>query len=112
MTWGPPERDMEPLEKALSLAVRDTILAYPAGNGGAPDHWRDMRSEGAPLSVLLRIFPRETASHRGRAALAYDVAGEAVVGRMGYRCEGRAVIDLKTRAFLDVACRLVAVGPV
>lgn len=112
MTWVPPERDIDPLEKALSLAVRDTILAFPAGNGSAPESWRDLSREGAAVSVLLRVAPREAASHQGRAALAYDVGGEAVAGRVGYRCEGRAVIDLKTRAFLDVTCRLVPVGQV
>ncbi|WP_127089607.1 hypothetical protein [Aquabacter cavernae] len=112
MTWQPPERDIDPFEKLLSLAVRDTILAHPAGNGGAAQTWRELRSDGMALNLLLRVAPREAVSHQGRAALTYDVGGEALSGRTGYRCEGRAVIDLKTRAFLDVTCRLVPVGAV
>lgn len=110
MTWRPPERDIHPYEKILSLAIRDAILSAPAGNG--PGAWREVSAEGETLNLMLRIAPREQRSFKGRAVLAYAVAGDAVAAAKGYRCEGEALIDLKTRAFLSVECQLVPVGDV
>lgn len=44
--------------------------------------------------------------------IVYAVSGNAVVDGMGYRISGRAALDIATRAFLDVDCRLESVGAV
>lgn len=112
MIWQPPDRDIHPFEKILSLAVRDLVLAFPGGNMNGPVAWRDVRCGETALNLALRVSPLETRSHKGRAALAYGVSGDAVWGRAGYRCEGEALIDLRTRAFLAVECRMIPVGAV
>ncbi|MEW6256046.1 MAG: hypothetical protein AB1592_08825 [Pseudomonadota bacterium] len=110
MTWTPPDRDIHPYETILSLAIRDTILAAPSGNGEGT--WREVEAQGEALNLHLRVAPRERRTFNGRAVLAYAVAGDAVAAGTGYRCEGEALIDLKTRAFLAVECRLLPVGDI
>lgn len=110
MIWQPLERDMDPRDMILSEAVRDAVTRFPDGRREAG--WQDFAHGGVQLSVCLRHVPQQTLSHNGRAALRYAVGGEVVEGRAGYRCEGHAILDLKTRAFLHVECRLIPVGQV
>ncbi|WP_128089730.1 hypothetical protein [Bradyrhizobium viridifuturi] len=45
--------------------------------------------------------------------LVYALQGDAVVdSRIDYRVGGRAVLDVATRAFLDIECQLEQVDPV
>ncbi|WP_454915556.1 hypothetical protein [Xanthobacter sediminis] len=92
----------------LSQAVRDAVTCYPDGRREAA--WQEFGHGGVQLSVCLRHAPQQTLAYNGRAALTYVVAGEVVEGRDGFRCEGRAILDLKTRAFLHVECALIPVG--
>jgi len=108
MIWRPLERDMDPRDMILSEAVRDAVTRYPDGRREAS--WQELAHGGVRLSVCLRHAPQQTFAYNGRAALLYAVAGEVVEGREGFRCEGRAVLDLKTRAFLHVECSLIPVG--
>ncbi|MGU3492575.1 hypothetical protein ACLBXM_00910 [Xanthobacteraceae bacterium A53D] len=108
MTWHPPRTDVSPLEAELSRLARALILADPDGTA-APD-WHDLALEGEPARAHLAARPRERGSHLGRAVLIYDLSGQVLIGRAGHACTGTAVMDLKTRAFLDVSCGLRPMG--
>ncbi|MEP9377953.1 hypothetical protein ABLE91_14640 [Aquabacter sp. CN5-332] len=111
MIWQPLTQDVNPFDVMVSMAVRDCITQNPNGlRENAP--WRSFTYDGAELRLCLRTAPQQSITHNGRAALVYVVAGEGVSGQMGYRCEGRAILDLKTRAFLDVDCQLIQMGHV
>ncbi|MFG1295545.1 hypothetical protein [Xanthobacter variabilis] len=108
MSWQPPVRDMNPREMILSAAVRDAISRHPDGHRATS--WQDLTLAGVRLRLSLTHAPHQSVTYAGRAALMYAVAGEAVEGEGGYRCEGSAILDLKTRAFLNVECALIPVG--
>lgn len=110
MTWQPPKRDMDPREMLLSASVRDAIGRHPDGHRASS--WQDLTLDGVRLHLCLSHAPQQSVAYAGRAALMYAIAGEVVEGRSGYRCEGHAILDLKTRAFLSVDCHLVPVGRV
>ncbi|MGY4431005.1 hypothetical protein ACVWWO_003482 [Bradyrhizobium sp. F1.13.1] len=45
--------------------------------------------------------------------IVYALLGNAVVdNRIGYQVRGQAVLDVATRAFLDIDCQLEQVAPV
>ncbi|MFG1431285.1 hypothetical protein V5F44_15580 [Xanthobacter sp. V2C-8] len=110
MTWQPPARDMDPREMILSAAVRVAIARHP--DGCRADAWQELASGGMRLTLRLAHAPQQRIAYNGRAALMYAVSGEVLEGRQGHSCEGSAVLDLKTRAFLNVDCRLVPTGRV
>lgn len=61
---------------------------------------------------MLSAQHMEQVQHGACQAVVYTVRGNAVVDGMGYRITGQAVLDIATRAFLDVDCRLEPVGAV
>ncbi|WP_029002899.1 hypothetical protein [Azorhizobium doebereinerae] len=112
MIWQPLKDDVGGVEARLSETVRALVAAYPAGGPEQPAWQALALADGRPLQLRLAVMPRSRLSHGRRAALDYAVSGQAVFGGEGFRCEGVAVLDLKTRALLDVTCRLVSLGPV
>lgn len=111
MIWRPLDEDVSPFDVMVSTAVRDCIIQNPNGLRENAQ-WRDFTYEGVKLSLRMRAAPQQSLTHNKRAAIEYVVAGEGVSGEIGYRCEGRAILDLKTRAFLDVDCELIPTGRV
>ncbi|MFG1392041.1 hypothetical protein [Xanthobacter agilis] len=110
MIWQPLERDVDPRDMIVSRAVRTGIARYPDGH--RETIWQEGTYGGRMLRLRLHHAPRQTLAYQGRAALLYAVSGEVLEGLEGYRCEASAILDLKTRAFLNVACRLIPLGPV
>ncbi len=112
MIWHPLKDDVGALDGLLTAAARAVVGAHPSGGPDAP-LWQTLALEdGRLLQLRLSAVPRQRITHGLRAALAYAVAGQAVIGTAGFACSGSVVVDLKTRAFLDVRCALTALGPV
>lgn len=110
MIWRPLERDIDPRDMIVSRVVRLAITRFPEAHRETV--WQEAGYGGVRLHLRLDHAPSQTVTYQGRAAMLYVIAGEVVEGREGARCEGQAVLDLKTRAFLSVTCRLIPVGRV
>ncbi|MCA6107942.1 hypothetical protein [Bradyrhizobium cenepequi] len=114
--WQPATHEIDPLLEAVANAARATILPTasinappPSGDGICSNRLRD----GRQLRLQLSAQCLEQRQRGPCTVVVYAVQGNAVVdNRMGYQVTGRAVLDLATRAFLDVECRLESVGTV
>jgi len=60
------------------------------------------------MSLTAQVVTQET--RNGRPTAIYGIGGHVAVEHEGYKVAGQAVIDLATRAFLEVECRLSSVG--
>jgi hypothetical protein len=113
--WRPADREIDAVHEAVAHAIRATIIpAAPVQSPPASaDGIREVRLDDGRL-VRMELFAQETKQeHRGpRLVLVYSVRGSVVVDRNGYAVSGQAVLDVVARAFLDVDCRLEAVGAV
>jgi hypothetical protein len=98
------------MELAFLDAVRATILPVElhsgicvADNGALEIPLPDGRvahvSFGPSAQAPTSFGPRE--------ALRYDLSGRAVIGHASFGLAARAVVDLKTRAFVAVACEVL-----
>lgn len=114
--WQPATHEIDPLLEAVANAARATILPTapinvlpPAADGIRPNRLRD----GRELRLQLSTQCLEQRQRGPRTVVVYAVQGHAVVDDCaGYRLTGQAVLDVATRAFLDVQCRLESVGPI
>lgn len=108
MIWQPLREDVAPLDVALSRQIRALILADPEGR--AAPVWTPLPLPGAEAQLRLAARPEESEIRAGRMVLLYRLSGQATVGRDGFACNGRAVVDLKTRAFVEVSWQLQPLG--
>ncbi|WP_027522015.1 hypothetical protein [Bradyrhizobium sp. Ec3.3] len=114
--WRPATREIDPLEEAVANAARATILPTPTIN--VPRQSSDgirtqLLRDGRELRLLLSTQYLKLQQRGPRAVVIYAVRGNAVVDKhIGYRVTGQAVLDVATRAFLDVECRLESAGSV
>lgn len=114
-TWRPASHEPDPLLEAVNNAARATILPVAAINVPPPssDGIRDLQlPDGRQLRIALTAHQMAQETHGVRAVVIYDIGGNALIDRIGYRVTGRAVVDIATRAFLDINCRLETVGSV
>lgn len=113
--WRPPTHEIDPLLEAVANAARATIAPTASINAPAPssDGIREQRLGDGRL-LRMQLSTQETQQERRGVTLAivYALRGDAVVDGMGYRITGQAALDVVTRAFLDVDCRLEPVGAV
>lgn len=114
--WQPATHEIDPLLEAVADAARATIMPTASINVSPPtaDGIRSNRlRDGRELRLQLSTQCLEQRQRGPRTVVVYAVQGSAVVDdRAGYRVTGQAVLDVATRAFLDVQCRLESVGPV
>jgi hypothetical protein len=107
MTWRPLNRVPDPLEIALLDAVRASVTALDTHAGIRREDNDALAvdlADGRRLRASFRTIAQTPAAFGAREALRYDLEGRAVVGAESFGLAAHAVIDLKTRAFLDVAC--------
>lgn len=115
--WRPATHEIDPLLEAVASTARATILAT-ASSINAPaasvDGIRSQRlRDGRDLRLKLSTHCLEQEQRGPGTVVIYALRGNAVVdNRAGYRVTGQAVLDVATRAFLDVECRLEMTGPV
>ncbi|MGY3133986.1 hypothetical protein ACVWZM_004668 [Bradyrhizobium sp. USDA 4501] len=113
--WHPATREIDPLLEAVANTARATILPTAPINIPPPsaDGIRSQRlRDGRELRLKLSTHPVEQEQRDPCAVLVYALKGNVVVDNTGYRVTGQAVLDVATRAFLDVSCQLKRVGPV
>ncbi|MFG3594397.1 hypothetical protein [Bradyrhizobium sp. RDI18] len=114
--WRPATHEIDPLLEAVANTARATILPTatinippPSADGICSQRLRD----GRELRLKLSAHYLEQERRGPCTVLVYALQGNAVVdNRMGYRVTGQAVLDVATRAFLEVECQLEQVGPV
>jgi hypothetical protein len=113
--WRPPTHEIDPLLEAVVNATRATI-APSASIDAPPPSSDDIRAQrlrdGRELRMRLSAQELQQVQRGVAPAVVYAVRGNAVVDGMGYRITGQAVLDIATRAFFDVDCRLESVGAV
>jgi len=110
MSWRPLDRVPDHVELAFLDAVRATILPVEL-------HSRIAAAENGTLTVTLadgrmahvsfQVATRASTNFGAREALRYDLNGQAVIGHTSFGLAARAVVDLKTRAFVEVACEIL-----
>jgi hypothetical protein len=110
LTWQP----LRSVPSALELALCDTVRAVVsqldlfAGISRTEDGDLDVAlADGSRLRVNLRIAGRTATTFGPRQAVRYDLEGQAVFGGEGMGLAAHATLDIKTRAFLDVACTIL-----
>ena len=113
--WRPADREIDAVLEAVTHAIRATIApAAPVQSPPASaDGIREVQLDDGRI-VRTKLFAQEMKQERRgpRAVLIYAVGGSVVVDRDGYAVSGQVVLDIVTRAFFDVDCRLEAVGAV
>jgi hypothetical protein len=110
MTWQPLDHVPDPLQLGLCDALRTFVLQRDLGLGIERDAEGLLvvpLAEGTVLRVGLTVTSRVAVRFGARQALRIDLGGRAVRGRTSYGLAGRAILDLKTKAFLDVDCDIV-----
>ena len=110
MSWHPLERVPEDVELAFLDAVRATILPVDlhSGIGIAEDGALAVALDGGQMAHVSFEATAQTPTKFGpREALRYDLRGRAVVGHASFGLAARAVVDLKTRAFVTVTCEVL-----
>ncbi|MDQ0509463.1 hypothetical protein [Ancylobacter amanitiformis] len=110
MIWQPLKDDPDVVEVQLSAAVCLLVAAYPAGGPERPAWQSFALPDGRTLQLRLAARPQIRTTFGPRAVITYEVSGQAVIGSEGFMCRGEAILDLKTRALLDVQCRLSPIG--
>ncbi len=111
MIWQPLKEDPSLLEVQLSAWVRALIAAHPAGGPEVPAWHSIPMEDGRSAQLRLAVAPQIRTKFGVRAVITYAVTGQVVIGAEGFACQGEGVLDLKTRAVLDVRCTLSPLGP-
>ncbi|WP_136626327.1 hypothetical protein [Bradyrhizobium macuxiense] len=112
--WRPASHEIDPLVEAIANTARATILPTASINIPPPSadgvHSQRLR-DGRELRLSLSTQYLEREQRALCTVLVYALHGNAIVDNsLGYRVTGQAVLDIATRAFLDVECRLDPAG--
>jgi hypothetical protein len=108
VTWRPLSRVPDALETALLDAVRASVMELDTHAGVRRDENGALTvdlKDGRRVHVSFRTVARAPTTFATRAGLRYDLDGRAVIGEESLGLAAHAVVDLRTRAFLDVACK-------
>ena len=107
MTWRPLSRVPDILEIALLDAVRASVTGLDTLAGIRRDENGALAldlADGRRLHANFRAIAQTPTTFGAREALRYDFEGRAIVGAESLGLAAHAVVDLKTHAFLDIAC--------
>jgi hypothetical protein len=106
---------MDPLQAAIHALARHVLMpdAAPAIAERSAEGWYNLTlRDGRRAAIALRTSLRSDRRWGSRAVLSYDLLCRATLERDGFAFEGRAVIDVATRAFLEIEGNLTALGRV
>ena len=110
MTWRPLDRVPDPVQLAFLDAVRATVapVGVYAGVSRASEEMLavDMKDGRRAFVGFAKTAPTST-TFGERQALRYDFEGRAVIGAEGFGLSARAIVDVKTKAFLDITCDIL-----
>jgi hypothetical protein len=119
MTWSPATHEPPLLDEATADILRSCVMpGLVAGFAPAADGLRVVRlSDGRMLHALAEAEALDQRDFSGRACIVYRVTGNLVVDggpgdstRQGFRLQGEAWVDIRTKAFLHVVHQLSHVG--
>jgi hypothetical protein len=109
MTWQPLARVPDPIQLALLDAARASIMPLDM-RAGISRAENDMLAvdlaDGRRIHVSFKTIAQTPETFGARNAVRYDMEGRAVIGKEGLGLAAHAVVDLKTRAFLNIACEI------
>lgn len=109
MTWRPLTGIPDPIQLAFLDAARATVMPLDTHAGisrGENDTLAVDLADGRRIHVAFKTIAQSPATFGARNALRYDMEGRAVVGTEGLGLAASAIVDIKTRAFLDVSCQI------
>jgi hypothetical protein len=109
MSWQPLSRVPDPVQLALVDAVRASIMGLDMHAGvsrGENGMLIVEIADGRCIHVGLRTIAQTPETFGARTAMRFDLEGRAVLGQEGLGLAAHAVVDAKTRAFLDVGCEI------
>ena len=107
MTWRPLSRVPDVVEIALLDAVRASLTGLDTLSGIRRDENGALAvdlADGRRLHASFRTVAQTPATFGAREALRYDLEGRAIVGAESLGLAAHAIVDVKTRAFLDIGC--------
>jgi hypothetical protein len=110
MTWRPLDKVPDPVQLAFLDAVRATVApigVYAGVSRASEDMLAVDLKDGRRVFVAFTKSAPTAATFGPRQALRYDLNGRAVVGSEGFGLAARAVIDVKTQAFVEVSCEVL-----
>ena len=113
--WTPAQSELDPLQAAIHAVLRQVLMPGVAPAIAAPtsEGWHSLAlADGRQVAIAMKTRLRPERQSGPRAALWHDFSGQATVGHDGVTFAGRAVIDVATRAFLEVDCKLTPMGRV
>lgn len=113
--WAPAQNELDPLLAAIHAVARSVVMpgVAPAVAARTPEGWHSLAlADGRQVNIALQTRLRPERQWGPRAILSHDFFGQATVGHDAVTFTGRAVIDVSTRAFLEVDCRLTPMGRV
>lgn len=108
-TWQPLRREPDSFELAVLEAIRLTLPAAFADLGTGPrrfDGCRTRLPDGTEIVVEFAAHAVEAPPFRGRRTLGVALAGHAARPGRAWRFDGRAVVDVRSRAFLRLEIAL------
>jgi hypothetical protein len=109
MTWQPLARIPDPIQLAFLDAARATIMPLDT-HAGVSRAENDMLAvdlaDGRRIHVSFKTIAQSAEKFGARNAVRYAMEGRAIVGREGLGLAASAIVDVKTRAFLDVSCEI------
>ena len=113
MNWTPAKSEPDLLEAAINDLARHTLMpaVVPAVGSLDPEGWRKVTlADGRQAAITLEIRPSTDRQWGPRAAACYDFVGQAALERDGFAIAGAIIVDVATKAFLEVDCELTATG--
>jgi hypothetical protein len=113
--WTPAESETDPLEKAIHAVVRHVLMpgVVPAVGELTPEGWYKVTLEDGRRAVIEpQTHLRPDRRWGPRAVVSHDLVCRATLEHDGFEFEGRAVIDVATKAFLEIEGSLTATGRV
>lgn len=113
--WHPPERETDAFKAAVLDAVRMRLPAHFGTQSVEPLRLGEQRSllpDGSPVVIqLLAQYSQGDVWHE-RPVLRFEVAGHAARRDRAQRFEGHALVDVETKAFLELDVRFSTEGEV
>lgn len=105
--WRPLEREPDAATEAFLQAARATLMPIAAHRSVSrvdENRLSVAMPDGREALVEWAVRSENPVTVNDRAAMRYEMSGQAAIGQTGFGLTGHAVIDVKTRAFFEVAC--------
>lgn len=113
--WRPPTMEPDPFESAIYDSIRTRLPSVFDQKADGPVRFpaeRHVLPGGEEAVIEFSAVLSGRPGWHGREAVQYALSGNAVRRSGGHRFEGTAIVDVKTRAFVELNVHLsVSTGP-